>query len=47
MMRGPRELLLGDGLIASTGELWKRQRRLMSTFFTPRGGMSLISRRSS
>ena len=28
--------LLGDGLIASTGELWKRQRRLMSTFFTPR-----------
>jgi cytochrome P450 len=32
-----RQLLLGDGLIASTGELWKRQRRLMSTFFTPRG----------
>jgi len=31
-----RRLLLGDGLIASTGELWKRQRRLMSTFFTPR-----------
>jgi cytochrome P450 len=31
-----RLLLLGDGLIASTGELWKRQRRLMSTFFTPR-----------
>src|SRR5262249_40421570 len=31
-----RQLLLGDGLIASTGELWKRQRRLMSTFFTPR-----------
>jgi len=32
----PRELLLGDGLIASNGELWKRQRRLMSSFFTPR-----------
>jgi len=31
-----RQLLLGDGLIASTGALWKRQRRLMSTFFTPR-----------
>jgi cytochrome P450 len=31
-----RQLLLGDGLIASTGELWKRQRRLMSGFFTPR-----------
>jgi cytochrome P450 len=30
-----RQLLLGDGLIASTGELWKRQRRLMSSFFTP------------
>ena len=31
-----RLLLLGDGLIASNGALWKRQRRLMSTFFTPR-----------
>ena len=31
-----RQLLLGDGLIASTGALWKRQRRLMSSFFTPR-----------
>jgi cytochrome P450 len=29
-------LLLGDGLIASTGALWKRQRRLMSGFFGPR-----------
>jgi cytochrome P450 len=28
--------VLGDGLIGSTGELWKRQRRLMSSFFTPR-----------
>jgi len=33
---GSRELLLGDGLIASTGQLWKRQRRLMAGFFTPR-----------
>lgn len=31
-----RRFLLGDGLIASTGELWKRQRKLMSSFFTPR-----------
>jgi cytochrome P450 len=31
-----RQFLLGDGLIASTGALWKQQRRLMSTFFTPR-----------
>jgi cytochrome P450 len=31
-----RELLLGNGLIASNGALWKRQRRLMSSFFSPR-----------
>jgi cytochrome P450 len=31
-----RALLLGDGLIASTGALWRRQRRLMSGFFSPR-----------
>src|SRR5688572_20046159 len=31
-----RVLLLGDGLIASNGALWKKQRRLMSSFFSPR-----------
>lgn len=34
---GVRQYLLGDGLVASTGELWRRQRKLMSPFFTPRG----------
>lgn len=32
-----RKYLIGDGLIASTGDLWKRQRKLMSPFYTPRG----------
>ena len=31
-----RELLLGEGLVASRGELWRRQRRLMAPFFTLR-----------
>lgn len=31
-----RQLLLGGGLIASHGAQWKRQRRLMAPFFTPR-----------
>ncbi len=34
---GVRRYLIGDGLVASTGELWRRQRKLMSPFFTPRG----------
>jgi cytochrome P450 len=33
---GSRQLLLGDGLIGSIGELWRVQRRLMSNSFTPR-----------
>jgi cytochrome P450 len=32
-----RRYLTGAGLIASTGELWRRQRKLMAPFFTPRG----------
>jgi cytochrome P450 len=31
-----RQLLLGDGVLTSRGELWRRQRRLMAPFFTPR-----------
>ncbi len=31
-----RRYLTGEGLVASTGELWRRQRKLMSPFFTPR-----------
>ena len=32
-----RRYLIGEGLVASTGDLWRRQRKLMSPFFTPRG----------
>jgi cytochrome P450 len=32
-----RKYLLGEGLVASTGELWRRQRKLMAPFFTPKG----------
>ena len=32
-----RKYLTGDGLLSSRGELWKRQRKLMSTFYTPKG----------
>jgi cytochrome P450 len=32
-----RKFMIGDGLVASTGELWRRQRKLMAPFFTPKG----------
>lgn len=31
-----RKLLLGEGLVTSTGELWRQQRKLMAPFYTPR-----------
>lgn len=34
---GVRKYLIGEGLVASTGALWRRQRKLMAPFFTPRG----------
>jgi cytochrome P450 len=34
---GVRRYLLGQGLVASTGDLWRRQRKLMAPFYTPRG----------
>ena len=34
---GVRKYVIGDGLVTSTGELWKRQRRIMAPFYTPRG----------
>lgn len=32
-----RKYLLGNGILAGNGELWRRQRRLMAPFFSPRG----------
>jgi cytochrome P450 len=32
-----RKYLIGQGLVGSTGNLWRRQRKLMAPFFTPRG----------
>lgn len=34
-----RDLLIGDGLVVSVGELWRRQRKLMAPFYTPKGVM--------
>src|ERR1043165_564751 len=32
-----RKFLLGNGLLASRGDLWRRQRKLMAPFYTPKG----------
>src|SRR5512135_2991205 len=32
-----RQYILGQGLLASTGDAWRRQRRLMASFYTPKG----------
>ncbi len=32
-----RKYVLGYGLLTSNGELWRRQRRLMAPFYTPKG----------
>ncbi len=32
-----RDLLIGDGLVVSIGELWRKQRKLMAPFYTPKG----------
>ncbi|TNE90829.1 MAG: cytochrome P450 [Deltaproteobacteria bacterium] len=32
---GVRDYITGKGLVASTGELWRRQRKLMAPLFTP------------
>lgn len=34
---GVRAYLIGSGIVGSTGDLWRRQRKLMAPFFTPRG----------
>src|SRR5512139_1946849 len=31
-----RRYLLGNGLVVSTGDLWRRQRKLMAPFYTPK-----------
>ncbi len=32
-----RRFMIGQGLLASTGDLWRRQRKLMAPFYTPKG----------
>lgn len=34
---GVRKFLIGQGLVTSNGELWRRQRKLMAPFYTPKG----------
>ena len=31
-----RDFLVGNGIVASNGDLWRRQRRLMAPFYTPK-----------
>jgi cytochrome P450 len=31
-----RKFLIGDGLVTSNGELWRRQRKLLAPFYTPK-----------
>lgn len=37
-----RRLVLGDGLVGSNGALWRRQRKLMAPFFTPRAAETYL-----
>lgn len=37
-----RRLLIGDGLVGSNGALWRRQRKLMAPFFTPRAAETYL-----
>jgi cytochrome P450 len=32
-----RKYLIGNGLVASNGDFWRRQRKLMAPFYTPKG----------
>ncbi|TNE46054.1 MAG: cytochrome P450 [Deltaproteobacteria bacterium] len=32
-----RKYIIGNGIVTSIGDLWKRQRRLMAPFYTPKG----------
>lgn len=34
---GVRKYLTGEGLVASTGDLWRKQRKLLAPFYTPKG----------
>lgn len=34
---GVRRYLTGNGLVTSTGDLWRRQRKLLAPFYTPKG----------